>query len=58
MMKTMVDPAHGWLYGFPKEIPEDVLMSGLMHPWLLEQGYPEEYLKYPIRMWREENDKS
>jgi hypothetical protein len=48
-MPTVIDPTpQGWLYGFPKELPDDVEdVIG----WLMENGYPEElaaYCKYKI----------
>jgi hypothetical protein len=33
----MIDPPHGSLYGFPKELPEDVED---IYKWLIENGYP------------------
>ena len=53
----MIDPTpQGWMYGFPKEIPEDVHdVIG----WLMEQGYPETlamYCKY--KTWYVEDEDS
>ena len=38
MKKHMIDPPSGWLYGFPKELPEDVKDTSA---WLVENGYPQ-----------------
>ena len=34
----MIDPPSGYLYGFPKPIPEDVKD---VKQWLLDNGYPQ-----------------
>ena len=52
----MIDPPHGWLYGFPKPIPEEVTD---LHEWLLQNGYPERNLRmlgknFPCRFWYED----
>jgi len=54
-MKKIIDPTpQGWMYGFPKEIPDDVQdIIG----WLMEQGYPETlamYCKY--KTWYVEDE--
>ena len=38
-MPTMIDPPSGWLYGFPKLIPENRKKDATV--WLVEQGYPQ-----------------
>jgi hypothetical protein len=38
MKKHMIDPPSGWLYGFPKELPEGV--ENVL-AWLVENGYPQ-----------------
>ena len=38
MRKHMIDPPSGWLYGFPKELPEGV--ENVL-AWLVENGYPQ-----------------
>ena len=38
MRKHMIDPPSGWLYGFPKELPEGVKDT---LAWLVENGYPQ-----------------
>jgi hypothetical protein len=35
----MIDPPSGWMYGFPKPIPNDQLDR--VHAWLVENGYPQ-----------------
>jgi len=37
-MNKMIDPPSGWLYGFPKPIPEDIKN---VKKWLTENGYPQ-----------------
>lgn len=54
----MIDPPKGWLYGFPKEIPDDV--ENIIE-WLPKNGYPEKLIKdlgnnFWTRMWYEEID--
>lgn len=44
----VIDPAKGWRYGFPKELPEDVED---IQQWLLDQGYPEENINLPYRIY-------
>ena len=36
----MIDPPSGWLYGFPKVLPDPKPES--MHEWLVGNGYPQE----------------
>lgn len=37
----MIDPPRGWLYGFPKPVPEGYVNNeSLMRIWLQAQGYP------------------
>ena len=36
----MIDPPSGWLYGFPKILPDPKPES--MHEWLVGNGYPQE----------------
>jgi hypothetical protein len=38
-MATIIDPPSGWMYGFPKPIPEDRKKDVIV--WLVEQGYPQ-----------------
>ena len=52
----MIDPPSGWMYGFPKEIPEDVDNTT---EWLIDNGYPEKLIKdlgdnFYVRGWYEE----
>ena len=35
----IIDPPKGWLYGFPKPIPDEIKD---IQKWLIEQGYPKE----------------
>ena len=55
MKVKMIDPPKGWLYGFPKEIPEHVDNT---IQWLIENGYPEKVIKdygdsFYVRGWYE-----
>lgn len=57
-MIKIIDPPSGWLYGFPKEIPEDVTD---VRGWLVQNGYPMEELEafgdvFPYRCWYEGDD--
>jgi hypothetical protein len=52
----MIDPPKGWLYNFPKEIPDDVENIG---EWLSNNGYPKKMIdlygdQFYVRMWYEE----
>ncbi len=40
-MKKWIDPPSGWVYGFPKEIPYDVVN---VKDWLVENGYPRKVM--------------
>jgi len=56
MKVKMIDPPSGWLYGFPKEIPEDIDNTT---EWLIDNGYPEKLIKdlgnsFYVREWCEE----
>jgi len=61
-MATIIDPPSGWMYGFPKPIPEDRKKD--VKTWLIEQGYPKERIDdlgehFYCRYWEqsEENEK-
>jgi len=48
----LIDPPHGYMYGFPKPIPDDRLSD--IPNFLIENGYPKKLIKYygddmPIR---------
>ena len=56
MKVKMIDPPKGWLYGFPKEIPEDIDNTT---QWLIKNGYPEKLIKdfgtaFYVRGWWKE----
>lgn len=60
MNMLMIDPPSGWLYGFPKPIPEGYIKNeSLMRIWLQNQGYPvtlmDSALKYS-RYWETKDD--
>jgi hypothetical protein len=55
-MATMIDPPSGWMYGFPKLIPEERKNDILV--WLVEQGYPQDIIDnlgeyFYCRFWEE-----
>ena len=41
-MAFYVDPPSGWKWGFPKEIPKQVLDDNKVKDWMIENGYPKE----------------
>lgn len=43
-MPTMIDPPQGWLYGFPKILPEPRPKN--IRKWLIDNGYP------PQKVWQ------
>jgi hypothetical protein len=52
---TYIDPPHGWLYDFPKVLPDGVTD---VKAWLVEQGYPQEQIdnmgdNFVCRYWQE-----
>lgn len=64
-MVTYCDPPKGWLFGFPKPLPEDLYKEddGILtvlntHKWLVSEGYPEHLIKeygdhFYCRYWTE-----
>lgn len=54
--KKIIDPPSGWKYGFPKEIPEDIVTPEELKKWLIEVGYPEKSIELALnysRYWEE-----
>ena len=47
-MKVVVDPAEGWMYGFPKVWDQS---KQTLDEFLNENNYPQEMRKYPMRYW-------
>jgi len=39
----LIDPPRGWVYGFPKRLPNPPPEN--LNKWLIEQGYPEAEIK-------------
>lgn len=40
--RTMIDPPSGWRFGFPKEIPKEILQdNNTILNWLVDNGYPQ-----------------
>ncbi len=60
--RLIVDPPSGWLYGFPKEMPENKDMTqSEENQWFLDNGYPQKLiddgmLKY-VRFWYSEDER-
>lgn len=55
MSRHIIDPPSGWLYGFPKELPEGKDYREL----LLESGYPENDIEFAMtysRSWTEPDE--
>jgi hypothetical protein len=53
-MKIIIDTPQGWLYGFPKEIPNERIKD--VTKWLVEEGYPKKLIEslgnaFHYRMW-------
>jgi hypothetical protein len=58
MKVTMCDPPSGWMYGFPKAMPQD-LKNEDFYKWLISEGYPKEEIDkmgnyFYCRHWEEE----
>lgn len=48
-----IDPPSGWIYGFPKCIPENTNIKQV----LLDSGYPKEDIEFAMsymRVWNED----
>lgn len=47
------DPPSGWMYGFPKKVPQSVLEDpAKLKVFLLESGYPEKDLDLALKYGR------
>lgn len=61
MKYTLIDPPSGWLYGFPKRVPDEYLKSQtLMKMWFMSQGYPSKDIELALkhsRYWTVEEEK-
>ena len=60
MKKLIVDPPSGWLYGFPKECPRELISNKDFNKWLVVNGYPQKLIdegmsKY-CRWWEEDDE--
>jgi hypothetical protein len=56
----MCDPPSGWVYGFPKPIPEDRRKDVTV--WLIEEGYPKNLIEelgeyFYCRYWEQPKEK-
>ena len=54
---TIIDPPSGWMYGFPKVLPEEAKDRTL--EWLVENGYPQSEIDsygkhFHCRYWEQE----
>jgi hypothetical protein len=52
----MIDPPSGWMYGFPKELPDPPPED--YQAWMIQEGYPAELIEslgqyFFVRMWSE-----
>lgn len=59
-MKTMYDPPSGWMYGFPKPLPDNRPADWNFERWLIESGYPEKDLELALkygRYWKVDDSK-
>ena len=46
----VIDPPEGWMYGFPRAVPEEILEDDkLLKGWLVSHGYPEEKLELAMK---------
>lgn len=59
-MITMCDPPSGWVYGFPKPIPEERKKDVIV--WLIEEGYPKNLIEelgehFYCRYWQQPEEK-
>ena len=52
--RTIIDPPEGWKFGFPKELPDGVILD----EWLFGEGYPMDLIPLAMkysRYWEEED---
>ena len=59
-MPLMCDPPSGWVYGFPKPIPEERRKDVIA--WLIEEGYPKNLIDelgehFYCRYWEQPQEK-
>jgi hypothetical protein len=56
---TIIDPASGWKYGFPKILPCWV-DSYNMNEWLIKEGYPKDEINLAqySRFWQKDVDEN
>ena len=57
-MTHIIDPASGWMYGFPKPCPDEVVEDGsqAIMEWIVAEGYPRDDVYsewFYYRMWRQ-----
>lgn len=55
----MIDVPSGWMYGFPKELPDHIQTDKDIREWILKNGYPKSEMKelgdqFYYRMWEQE----
>jgi hypothetical protein len=49
-MPLIIDPPSGWMYGFPKPVPDDILCdNALFRAWLVQQGYPAQDVELAVK---------
>jgi len=54
----IIDPPSGWMFGFPKPIPNDVKD---VNEWLVKEGYPKKLIEdlgdyFYCRYWERDED--
>jgi hypothetical protein len=58
--KMFVDPPSGWIYGFPKVVPVDILKDEeQFKEWLIANGFPKKNVELALkysRYWEESCD--
>ncbi len=52
LTRRMVDPPHGWMYGFPKELKPEQSFEQLLR----DSGYPEKDITFALRYCRQWNE--
>ena len=60
-MKTLIDPEQGWMFGFPKEAPDDFYVLGEdfdLQSWLESEGYPKGRIPYYTRYIEVNSDRN
>jgi hypothetical protein len=52
-IELIIDPPSGWMHGFPKVVPGDLIHdSEKLSTWLVTNGYPEEDIDLALKYSR------